>query len=297
MKICGACEKELPRESFSGKQWKLRRSIRRCASCVAAGNELVLFTKGRKRSEDDECPVCSRLLPLEGELEGESSLLPCCMKTVCHGCLHIVVRRGMLNCPFCRTPLPSKDSEREVLSMIQTRVRADDPVAIHLLGICYGNGSYGLEKDAAKVVELFEQAAELGFKESHFKLGTLFSKYKDPNSYADVASDMIRSVEHFEIAAKQGHHLARNNLGVYELDSGNHGLALKHFMISAKLGCGISLGTIKKMYTKGQAPKADYAEALRGYHDAMTEMSSPERDDAKEQQRDQENRHCFKAYQ
>ena len=28
--------------------------------------------------------------------------------------------------------------------------------------------------------------------------------------------------------------------------------------------------------------KADYAEAMRGYHDAMIEMSSPERDEAKQ---------------
>ena len=92
---------------------------------------------------------------------------------------------------------------------------------------------------------------------------------------------MSRAVEHFELAAKQGHYGARHNLGVYEANSGNYGLALKHFMILAKLGNAGSLANIKSMYTEGLASKADYAEALRGYHEAMIEMSSPERDEAK----------------
>ena len=84
MKLCGACEKELPKESFSGKQWKLRKSLRRCKGCVAAGKELVLFTQGRERSEDDECSFCSLLLPLDHDEFGISS---CCMKKACRGCI------------------------------------------------------------------------------------------------------------------------------------------------------------------------------------------------------------------
>ena len=55
-------------------------------------------------------------------------------------------------------------------------------------------------------------------------------------------------------------------------------------MIAAKLGSGYSLDIIKEMYTRMErlASKSDYAEALRGYHDAVKEMSSPERDEAKE---------------
>ena len=82
-------------------------------------------------------------------------------------------------------------------------------------------------------------------------------------------------------APKQGHVAARHTLGLYELDSGNYGPALKHFIISAKLGDAQSLDEIKEMYTEGLASKSDYAEALREYHDAVEEMSSPERDKAK----------------
>ena len=92
---------------------------------------------------------------------------------------------------------------------------------------------------------------------------------------------MARALEHYEFAAKQGHVTARQNLGVIASNTGKYGLALKHWMISAKLGCAASLDDIKVMYAEGLASKSDYAEALRGYHDAVEEMSSPERDKAK----------------
>ena len=270
MKICGACERDLPRESFSGKQWRLRKSLRRCAECVAAGNELALFTKGRKRSEDDECPICSRLLPLEGS---ERMLRTCCMKTICLGCDHA----GMSDdCPFCRAPAP--DTFEAEFPQIQKRVDIGDPVAIHHLGDCYMKGVSGFEKDLPKAIELLERAAELGLREAHCLLGVVFDENIDD---LGIVNDMARAVEHYEFAAKQGDALSRRNLGVIEYKAGNNGLALKHWMISAKLGDAGSIDQIKDMLTVGIASKSDYAEALRGYNDAVEEMSSPERDEAK----------------
>jgi len=280
MKICGACEKELPKESYSGKQWKLRRSMRRCGECVAAGNELVLFTKGRERPAEDECPIFSQLLSLDRK---QSTLHCCCMKRVCNGCHYEVYKRGMADkCPFCRTVMLDKDDVEAHLARIQKRAQANDPMAVHRLALSYRDGSTGLEKDMSKAVELFERAAELGLKVAHFDLGHTFNEHTDGEG---IDKDMPRALKHYELAAKQGHVAARHNLGVYEVDLGNHGLALKHWMISAKLGDEISLANIKRMYTKGLASKADYAEALRGYHEAVTEMSSPERDEAKERKK------------
>jgi len=42
MKICAACFKELPKEKFSKKQWKLHQHERRCIECIDAGKEIVL---------------------------------------------------------------------------------------------------------------------------------------------------------------------------------------------------------------------------------------------------------------
>ena len=66
-----------------------------------------------------------------------------------------------------------------------------------------------------------------------------------------------------------------------EDDDGNHDLALQHFLISAKLGHEQSLNAVKSFFKEGLATKADYAAALRGYQNAVEEMSSPDRDEAK----------------
>ena len=52
-------------------------------------------------------------------------------------------------------------------------------------------------------------------------------------------------------------------------------------MISAKMGDESSLNFIKKRFMDGNATKAQYAEALRGYGDAVEEMKSHQREEAK----------------
>ena len=52
-------------------------------------------------------------------------------------------------------------------------------------------------------------------------------------------------------------------------------------MISVKMGYGDSLNEIKEMFKRGHATKAQYAEALMGYRDAMEEVKSPQREEAK----------------
>ena len=164
MKICGACGRELPDGSYSEVQRGLRQSIRRCEECVAAGNQLVLMTKGRTRSEEDDCPICQLTLPVDGK---QSMLKMCCMKEVCNGCVLAAVKRGMSDCPFCRTTRPDKS---QVLAMVRKRVDAGDPVAIWFLGSKYRFGEYGLEKDFTRAVDLYERAVAR-FKRSAFQSG------------------------------------------------------------------------------------------------------------------------------
>ena len=61
----------------------------------------------------------------------------------------------------------------------------------------------------------------------------------------------------------------------------NYDLALQHFLISAMLGHKGSLDNVKVFFMNGHATKADYAAALRGYQNAVEEMSSPDRAEAK----------------
>ena len=73
---------------------------------------------------------------------------------------------------------------------------------------------------------------------------------------------------------------SRYNLGCYEGEKRNYDRALKHWMISTKMGWEDSLGNIKDLFMAGPATKGQYAEALRGYQDAVEEMKSHERDEA-----------------
>ena len=270
MMICGACERELPEGSYSGEQRGRRQSIRRCEECVAAGNQLVLMKKGRERSEDDDCPICSLPLPLDGT---QSLFRPCCMNLVCVGCVTAAWMRGMKGCPFCRTPDPEDNSQ--TLAMMQKRADAGDPLAIWHLGNNYHYGQHGVEKDVTKAVELCEHAAELGCKEAHYNLGCLYGKG------IDVEKDTAKALGHYEAAAMRGHVPARYNLGCEEANAGNFDLALQHWMISVKMGQDKSLDSIKEMFMKGLATKDDYAEALREYQSAVEEMRSTERDEFK----------------
>ena len=158
MKICGACERERPEGAYSQEQRGRRQSIRRCEECVAAGNQLVLMKRGRKRPEEDICSICQLILPVW--MSG-SSLMPCCMKRLCNGCILAARRRGIKNCPFCRAATPE---ESEILAMVRNRAAVDDPAAICVLGFHYQLGRYGSEKNVRKAIELCEKAAGLGDK-------------------------------------------------------------------------------------------------------------------------------------
>ncbi|EJK54894.1 hypothetical protein THAOC_25440 [Thalassiosira oceanica] len=269
MKICGACVRELPDGSYGEEQRGLRQSIRRCEECVAAGNQLVLMKKGRTRSEADDCPICQLPLPLDPT---QFMFNTCCMKRVCNGCILATRKRGMRDCPFCRTPTPD---EKQTLVMVQKRADRGDPVAIWDLGTQHENGHYGLEKDVVRAVELYNRAAELGVKEAHYSLGVL---YVDGT---DVENDIAKAFCHFEAASMCGDAFARFNLGIIEGMAGNSDLALQHMMISAKLGDDDSLNEVKRMFMAGLATKADYAAALRGHQSANEGMSSPDRTEAK----------------
>jgi len=67
----------------------------------------------------------------------------------------------------------------------------------------------------------------------------------------------------------------------YEARKGNYCRAVRHYLISAKMGYELSLETIKEMFMAGDATKEQYAEAMRGYQDAVGEMKSHDRDEAK----------------
>ena len=138
----------------------------------------------------------------------------------------------------------------------------------------YYSENNGLQQDIPRAMELWTEAARLGDSNAHYRLGFRYCNGKD------VQQDVARSIRHYQHAAIKGHSTSRHNLGYLEYRSGNHELAVRHWMISAKMGYELSLNGIKDMFMKGLATKAQYAEALRGYQDAVEETKSTQREEA-----------------
>ncbi|EJK76763.1 hypothetical protein THAOC_01457 [Thalassiosira oceanica] len=160
------------------------------------------------------------------------------------------------------------------LSMVKARVKKKDPAAITNLGEAYCHGILGLQKDLRKAVELFTEAAELGSIEALYCLGLAYY-----NGFG-VQENRVKAYELFTKAAMQGHDVSRYNLGCYEGRKGNCDRAVRHLLISTKMGHKKSLDTIKQMFIGGEATKEHYAKALKGYRDAVEEMKSHDRDEA-----------------
>ena len=244
-----------------------------CKQRVVELQDEQLYSQGQERPEGHFCPICSLLIPLP--MDKNSVFEVCCMKLICKGCSLAANKRGMFNCAFCRTPLPDTANDADALVMIQARAEKNDPVAVHHLGVRYYHGQLGLQKDMRRAVELWTEAAELGSVEALHSLGLTYYRGEG------VEQDDVKAVEFYKKAAMQGHVESRHKLGNHEGRKGNHDRAVRHFLISAKMGHKDSVETIKKLFMVGIATKEQYAQALKRYQDAVEGMKSHDRDDAK----------------
>ena len=243
-----------------------------CKQRAAELEDERLYSQGHERPEWDICPICALPIPLPTGVHSGVTL--CCMKSICLGCHIAADKREMFDCPFCRTPLPDNDADK--LAMIQARVAKKDPQAIAKLGNQYFEGDLGLQKDARKAIELWKEAAELGSIDALCDLGAMYETGKE------VQQDKEKAAEFYTKAAMQGHVESRYRLGSIEGEKGNHDRAVRHYLISAKMGHEGSLEMIKRASTfyAGLVTKEQYAEALKGHQDAVEEMKSHDRDEA-----------------
>ena len=242
-----------------------------CKERAAELKDEKLYNLGKERPEGDFCSICTLPIPLPMDLHSVFSA--CCMKNICKGCDYAAQKRDMFDCAFCRTPFP--DNDADVLARIRARVEKKDPAAITLLGGKYAQGGLGLRKNMRRAVELWAEAAELGSVEALFCLGLAYDIGKG------VEQDKAKGVQFYEKAAMQGHIDSRSELGHFEAEKGNHDRAVRHFLISAKMGHEDSVENIKQIYIHGEATKEQYAEALKGYQNAVEEAKSHDRDEAK----------------
>ena len=227
--------------------------------------------QGHERPEGDFCPICTLSIPLP--MHDHAGFNVCCMKMICHGCIFAAEKRGMHDCPFCRTNRPVDDAGE--LAMVRARVLKKDPEAICKLAGWYFHGELGVQKDMRKAVELWTEAAGLGSVQA---LNSLGISYCLGNG---VQEDKVKGIRFLEKAAMQGHVDSRYQLGWVEENKGNYDRAVRHLLISAKMGDEDSLKRIKDWFMSRLASKDQYTEALKGYQEAVEETKSHDRDEAK----------------
>ena len=138
-----------------------------CKQRAAEIKDEKLYSQGHERAEGDFCPICTLPIPLP--MFEHSMFNCCCTKRICKGCIVAVVKRGMNDCPFCRSP--HHDDDADQLAMLQARAEKKDPVAINFLGEHNFFGGLGLQKNVRRAVVLYTEAAELGSIEALFNLG------------------------------------------------------------------------------------------------------------------------------
>ena len=165
-------------------------------------------------------------------------------------------------------------SNEEASKRLNTLVEAGDPIAIYNLGVYYWNGRDGFPQDYKRALELYHRATELSYAKAYCNIAYSY----DTGSGVDV--DKEKATHYYELAAMRGGSMARHNLAANEGRAGNHGRALRHYMIAVRDGFSDSLERIKQLYTTGFATKEDYTTALRSYQMYLSEIKSKQRDEA-----------------
>ena len=99
---------------------------------------------------------------------------------------------------------------------------------------------------------------------SIIQYGAILVKLMEGNG---VERDTKKKYYYWELAAMEGHAVARHNLGVKEARAGNMNRALKHAHHDCCRICTRPLEHIKLMFMCGDATKDDYEKALhvRGF--------------------------------
>ncbi len=216
-----------------------------------------------------ECPICCLPNPLDNS---KSGIYTCCGKRVCNGCAYANITRekeqGLEHkCPYCRESMTF--TEEEGNQCIRKRANANDPIALYQMGM-----NCDQEGDFEGAMQYWTKAAELGEIMAHHILSIMYHKGEG------VEKDLKKAVYHMEEAAIGGHHLARRMLGCYEGNAGRHDIAMRHFIIAAKLGYDDALEEVKKGFQRGFVSKEDYASSLRGHQAAVDATKSEQRDAA-----------------
>jgi TPR repeat protein len=159
-------------------------------------------------------------------------------------------------------------TDKEVVGEMMKRVEANDAFATFALGNQYFEGQLGLLQDEEKAMQLWTQAAELGFSHAHFNLGAYYHK----------GGDSKKEKFHYEAAAMAGHEVARYNLGCVEEKSRNMVRAIKHWKLAASAGHHKAMNALLGAFKGGVVSRDEIESTLTAYNKSCAEMRSEARD-------------------
>lgn len=179
------------------------------------------------------------------------------------------------SCPFCREPAKFRGEEKEMLNQLKKRAEGGDPVAIKELGLRYYQGTFGLDRDLGKAMELFQRASDLG---NAAAFGFLARMYEFDTNELGIACNPEKVLKCLELGTEAGDIGSRHVLGLKEYERGNRAVAIRHWQICAAVGYKNSTNELIKCYQEGLVSKRELEESLRAKHDAWKEMQSEERD-------------------
>ena len=247
----------------------------------------------------EECPLCMRVMPI---LPTMKTYHACCGQAFCSGCLYEDRRVNRKinaenassgkppvgrSCPFCRVALFA-DFE-ELKQRLDRRIALGDADAMNNLGMYYQYGLVGLPKDEVRAHELFRRAADLGSHYSQCNIGTSYSI-----GTPLVVRDVAKAKEFWTKAAMGGVVQARTFLGNQEYREGNAALAVKHWRISAAMGCEDSVNKLICCFENGAGciSHEDLAKSLQAKGMMCIEIRSEERDRAFLLMKEEEREFC-----
>ena len=270
LKACTACKLV----KYCNRECQIAHRPQHKKACKKRAAELHDTALFKKPPPPEECPICMLSLPLYATHTG-MTFHTCCGKRICDGCIYIMDETGGKNmklCPFCKTP--PAESDEEDIGRLKKLMEKGNGMAFHMLASYYRDGTLGMPQDNAKANELCLKAGELGCAEAYFNLGIAYSNGDG------MEIDKKKAKHYNELAAMNGDVTARYNLGCSEGQDGNHHRAMKHLLISARVGHKLSLYGVKYGYTNGHVTKEEYANTLREYQNSQDEMTSQARDKA-----------------
>jgi tetratricopeptide (TPR) repeat protein len=202
-------------------------------------------------------------------LEDIERYYSCCGKSFCEGCVHSFNESENYDniCPFCNSILGSKTDEVKIEEHMK-RIKANDAGAMYLLAGYYYHGLKGVQQDQDRAMELYARAADLGLSKAHLNMG---------NKHYE-GGDFKKAKFYFEAAAMAGHHEARYNLGLMDVECHKIDRAIKHWTIAASAGEYKAMDALRKYFEAGFVGRDSIDSTLAAYNNSCVEMRSKARD-------------------